>query len=309
VLKFALLALVLAHMMPLASYQGTLTGNLLPEPVRPQPGEIEVKAFATAWPDRVAEASFRDGDWMLRIDDTWFAWAQGRFLPEADRARWQDFAPLSFYDYPLELPVLETFDAAAAARLHKIVRDQEIHPPRRSEAFLGSLLHSAGRQATEAHLVRMEVAGFSVTVHERVEAPLKAVSDKLRALRVTDPSVAVFLRGLVEMNGYNFRYVEGTRTRSLHSYGLAIDLIPRTYGGKNAYWQWAMSKVPDWWTIPYERRWMVPLPVIKAFESEGFVWGGKWLYFDTMHFEYRPEILLRAGHRDSFTAVTGDPSS
>jgi hypothetical protein len=21
------------------------------------------------------------------------------------------------------------------------------------------------------------------------------------------------------------------------------------------------------------------------------VWGGKWLFFDTMHFEYRPEIF------------------
>ncbi|NUM57423.1 MAG: M15 family metallopeptidase, partial [Bdellovibrionaceae bacterium] len=27
------------------------------------------------------------------------------------------------------------------------------------------------------------------------------------------------------------------------------------------------------------------------FESEGFIWGGKWNHYDTMHFEYRPELF------------------
>jgi hypothetical protein len=39
---------------------------------------------------------------------------------------------------------------------------------------------------------------------------------------------------------------------------------------------------------------MVPDAVVAAFERHGFVWGGKWLFFDTMHFEYRPEILILA---------------
>ncbi|MGW8266533.1 MAG: M15 family metallopeptidase, partial [Longimicrobiales bacterium] len=34
-----------------------------------------------------------------------------------------------------------------------------------------------------------------------------------------------------------------------------------------------------------------PPAVVEAFERHGFVWGGKWAHFDTMHFEYRPEIL------------------
>ena len=53
-----------------------------------------------------------------------------------------------------------------------------------------------------------------------------------------------------------------------------------------------MEQTPDWYAIPYARRWMVPETVVRAFEVQGFVWGGKWLFFDTMHFEYRPEILL-----------------
>jgi D-alanyl-D-alanine carboxypeptidase len=30
------------------------------------------------------------------------------------------------------------------------------------------------------------------------------------------------------------------------------------------------------------------------FEQHGFIWGGKWYHYDTMHFEYRPEIIATA---------------
>ena len=30
---------------------------------------------------------------------------------------------------------------------------------------------------------------------------------------------------------------------------------------------------------------------LKTFEKYGFIWGGKWYHFDTMHFEYRPELI------------------
>jgi hypothetical protein len=46
---------------------------------------------------------------------------------------------------------------------------------------------------------------------------------------------------------------------------------------------------------------MMPPGIVEAFERQGFVWGGKWLYFDTMHFEFRPDILVLA--RDNAPAV------
>jgi hypothetical protein len=33
--------------------------------------------------------------------------------------------------------------------------------------------------------------------------------------------------------------------------------------------------------------------IVDIFERHGFIWGGKWYHFDTMHFEYRPELLVR----------------
>jgi hypothetical protein len=35
----------------------------------------------------------------------------------------------------------------------------------------------------------------------------------------------------------------------------------------------------------------IPFEVVEPFEAEGFIWGGKWYHYDTMHFEYRPELF------------------
>jgi hypothetical protein len=247
----------------------------------------------------------RDGDCMLRIDDEWFAWANGRMLPEAERSRWAEYSPIPFYSYPLAMPPLPVLDDAATAVLRRRVREELENPPTRSEAFLDALLEAPDRVSTEALLMKTEVAGFTVTVHEELIEPLARVSHSLKALRESDSGTAAFLNSLAEMNGYNYRYVEGTRSRSYHSYGLAVDLIPRNYRGKNAYWQWAMYAGEDWWTIPYDERWMPPEAVVQAFEDQGFIWGGKWLCFDTMHFEYRPELLLAARAGDG---ADGDQS-
>ena len=271
------------------------------------PGEKEVAALAEAWPGRIVEAAFRGGEWMLRVDGTWFAWSNGRLLAEAERDRWEEFVSLSFYRYPLELPPLAPVDEETAARLRERVVENERNPPRRNDAFLGLLLRAASRAETEARIVKMEVAGYTVSVHEDAAGPLALVSDELAALKAADPKIKAFLRGLAEMNGYNYRFVDGTRTRSYHSYGLAVDLIPRSYGGRHPYWRWAMRKERDWWAVPYARRWMVPEPVVEAFERHGFVWGGKWLFFDTLHFEFRPEVLVLAREAAAADAAGGSP--
>ena len=52
---------------------------------------------------------------------------------------------------------------------------------------------------------------------------------------------------------------------------------------------------------------MPPETFIEAFERRGFVWGGKWFFYDTMHFEYRPEILALNGwlKEEKTNPVTG----
>ena len=81
---------------------------------------------------------------------------------------------------------------------------------------------------------------------------------------------------------YNCRKIAGSSARSMHAYGAAIDINT----GFADYWRWVSSDrtQPRW-------RNRVPIRIVRIFEKQGFIWGGYWYHFDTMHFEYRPELL------------------
>ena len=85
---------------------------------------------------------------------------------------------------------------------------------------------------------------------------------------------------------YNCRVVAGTKYMSVHAYGAAIDLNAK-YAD---YWRWALNDrgEPKW-------RSQIPVPIVRIFEKHRFIWGGYWYHYDTMHFEYRPELFLSEG--------------
>jgi hypothetical protein len=82
---------------------------------------------------------------------------------------------------------------------------------------------------------------------------------------------------------FYWRVIAGTNRLSMHSFGIAID-INTDYSN---YWQWDGGKKGK---IEYRNR--IPMEIVKIFEKYGFIWGGKWYHYDTMHFEYRPELLV-----------------
>ncbi|SMC22766.1 D-alanyl-D-alanine carboxypeptidase [Clostridium acidisoli DSM 12555] len=87
------------------------------------------------------------------------------------------------------------------------------------------------------------------------------------------------------LNGtYNYRLIAGTGKLSPHAYGIAIDLNR----DKRDYWKWASREEGQ------KRLDIYPKEVVDIFQKHNFVWGGKWGHFDTLHFEYRPEIILKA---------------
>jgi hypothetical protein len=86
---------------------------------------------------------------------------------------------------------------------------------------------------------------------------------------------------------YNWRKISGTNRPSMHSFGMTID-INTTYSD---YWQWTCKCTNENAAVTYKNR--VPQIIIDIFEKYGFIWGGKWYHYDTMHFEYRPELLTQ----------------
>jgi hypothetical protein len=257
-------------------------------------GERETRALARAYPARIAEVARKDGDWAVRIDDTWYYWAHGRMLPEELRAEWESYASYRFYAYSLRLPPVPSLDEEARSKLEERLKSAEHNPPRRHEGFLGDLYRAHTRGETERRVRSVGFLGHEVSVHEDVVEPLAAVERTLSGLMSSNGEVRAFVGELKGFAGYNWRPIAGTRSRSYHSYGIAIDLVPTSYRGLHVYWRWAMPQEEEWYSIPYERRWMVPEAIVRAFEEQGFIWGGKWFFFDTIHFEYRPEILVLA---------------
>ena len=117
---------------------------------------------------------------------------------------------------------------------------------------------------------------IAVTSVNAVDQALTAVSRELDALS------SDFVRYLVPTSGtYNCRAIAGSNVRSMHSYGAALDLNVK-YAD---YWRWSTDRNAPLWKN------RIPAEIVRVFERHGFIWGGYWYHFDTMHFEYRPELL------------------
>ncbi len=118
-----------------------------------------------------------------------------------------------------------------------------------------------------------------VTTVNRAHERLQAVSNELDELPhdlkrfLTRPG-----------GGFNWRVIAGEIRRSPHSFGIAFDIKPSV----GDYWKWHMDSNGE----PDRYRNRVPMEIVSIFEKHGFIWGGKWYHYDTMHFEYRPELLI-----------------
>jgi hypothetical protein len=74
----------------------------------------------------------------------------------------------------------------------------------------------------------------------------------------------------------------------MHSFGMTIDVNVEF----SDYWRWAIKAEEDDGSRVIEYKNRIPMELVAIFEEQGFIWGGKWYHFDTMHFEYRPELLM-----------------
>ena len=84
---------------------------------------------------------------------------------------------------------------------------------------------------------------------------------------------------------YNCRPIANTTRLSVHAFGAALDINDQF----SDYWEWSKGAGRH-----RELANRVPGAIGEIFERHGFIWGAKWYHFDTMHFEYRPEIIALA---------------
>jgi hypothetical protein len=270
-------------------------------------GEV-VKAFAAAFPDRITEPEFRfsavDGraDWYFNLDGVPYAYASGRFRPVDAVGQNEDFRPVQVYRYRRQAddPEIEDRWNILASQVKSRRSGGALsgwtrgpaNPGAERSPFYETLYACRTREEAYQQQEWITFMERRVQVHKAIKAPLAKVEARIFELEANDKTIAEWRKRLYSITSWNWRNVAGSGNRSYHSYGIAIDLLETQQPGKETYWQWTRDKGINWRTVTADQRLDPPPSVIGAFEEQGFIWGGAWPWYDTMHFEYRPELLI-----------------
>lgn len=165
----------------------------------------------------------------------------------------------------------------------------------RTDSLPPEYLADAGRSRCEELFKKMYGASAAEVGKNLVTVPwfgknikFTSVNGGAEQLRKVAEEIAAYpeLKKYVDCSGtFYWRPVRGAKRLSAHSYGIAIDI-----GVKSSdYWLWKNPKASETSKILYANR--MPRKLVEIFERHGFIWGGAWYHYDTMHFEYRPEII------------------
>ena len=226
------------------------------------PAAADVSRLLAAYPDHL---SHLDGNMLVWRDGTRMPVSDGREGKSAEELLSNpDLDDMFAYPYPLGWP------AARPANDPGRIRYDPFFQRMYGDCRTGRMPNLRN----VPWLPRHGGGTLRVTTVNGVDRRIEAISRDLEGLP------RELLRYLVPNGGgFNCRVIAGTRRPSAHGYGIAVDINP----AYSDYWQWSRG---GW-------RNRIPEPIVRIFERHGFIWGGQWHAFDTMHFEYRPELLRR----------------
>jgi hypothetical protein len=206
-------------------------------------------------------------------------WRDGTVMPVADGAESKTFP-----DLLRQASIVDQFRFSYPRGPLEKPPAADVDPGRfRDTAFFIKMYGDCRLGEVSPHLVSVDwlpktlSKSIRITSLNGVDAQLRAVSAEIDALPEKIKRAAYPIAGT-----YNCRAVADTGQPSPHGYGIAIDLNTAF----SDYWYWRPHDGP----IIYRNR--MPAEIVAIFEKHGFIWGGKWYHFDTMHFEYRPELLV-----------------
>ncbi len=220
-----------------------------------------------------------------------FYWADAKMLPEEELNDKDSYLPI-LYEYGKELKMPKELTEEEIEALRDYGTTENRKNSQGTAMFFFDFLYDAySPEVIEREIVKTTFLGCKTKLHERILAPIRRVEKKIYAQK-SNTKVKNFLDSLASTDAYFWRTIANTKRKSFHSYGIAVDCLPKRLYGKQTYWSWAKAKYGDNWMLtPMDDRWMPPKEVVEIFESEGFIWGGKWGIWDTMHFEYHPELI------------------
>ncbi len=256
--------------------------------------DIILDSYRRAYPDIIKQVIKKDSDWAVELHDgSIFYWANGRMLSAEKKDNWEEYRSYQVYAYTGKPRDPSGYTSEDVERLRDGTGSdvRGVPQPPQDIDFLHALVGVGDRAQTEASIVKTSLFGKNVNANKEASKKFPIITEEVEQLAKTDSEVKEFLDTLSEVSGYSWRFVAGTNRLSNHSYGLAIDILPRGWGNKMMYWAWVRDFNDDWMLVPQEDLWAPPEKVIKVLEKHGFIWGGTWPIYDTMHFEYKPELI------------------
>ncbi len=248
-----------------------LAGVSLAASPAPAKADPALDALVTAYPDHLAG-----------YDDKDLIWKDGTRMPISDGKTDKSF------DQLLNAPDIDDQFAFAYPLGAKFATPATNFDPGRIryEPLFRKMYGDCKQRQVRGHLKPVpwlpNRGGGTITA-----TTVNGVADKLAAVsRDLSALPASMTRYLVPTSGtYNCRVIAGTKRMSVHAFGAAIDINAR----RADYWRWSK---PANGAIAWRSQ--IPLQIVEIFERHGFIWGGKWYHYDTMHFEYRPELIALA---------------
>ncbi len=255
---------------------------------------LGLTAIKTSYPDITSDIFFdeEEKDWCIKIRSTNFYWAHGRLLQKKYLHKWKTWYPLISYYYETNPTNPKYYTKELIQRLKpKNIITERKNAKYPNYSFYKVVYQGSTKKQIIKQLREIKFLNKKIWVHKRLAQALRNVQKKIIIASKSDRATRLFLYRLGDCWGFNWRVISDSGKLSNHSWGTAIDIVPKGYKTKKIYWYWEAYKNEKWMLIPPEKRWAPPKKVVQAFQSEGFIWGGNWHVWDTMHFEYRPELL------------------
>jgi hypothetical protein len=252
-------------------------------------------AFQKAHPGRFGEIEIRNGDVTVTLDNVRFFWADGRLLPESDLPRRDEYTAQPFYHYPRHLEPIPEYTPEMKAEMDERVKHLDEIPPARHSGIFVQLWRIHNAASADRMCRGMKFFRRGIRVHKDLVPVLRHIEAEINTRARTDRELARFVKSIRSVSGLYWRKIARTETLSHHAFGAAVDVVSANPRRKQTYWLWMKDRDKAWYTRPLSVRHMPPESFVEVFEKHGFIWGGKWLFFDTLHFEYRPDLLILNG--------------
>lgn len=228
---------------------------------------LEVQALLQAYPDQVI--GYEDGKLLL---------ANGERIAFDDREE----GAQDDYLHRLNTPTVKEmfYDVYPLGEL--TVPPYLFDPGRYRNVDLLAAMYGHTENEVASKTVKVDVFGTKIEF-----TSVNGAADCLRAvIKDIGENHPDMKKYFVDPSSFVWKEIQGTNRLSMHCFAGAIDI-----GVKYSnYWLWSNPNASDTDRITYKNSF--PEEVVHVFEKYGFISGTRWYHYDTMHFEYRPEIII-----------------